>query len=127
MSKKITRKNVAPTAEEIKNKKKLLEEGFKQLKTEVSLSPTQLFLGQIKDLLEVAIKDKISYRKIAIKIEEVYGYRVSEQSLRTFVKKIGVAPLKVEEKKQIEKATTPIFPPKEKPIENKGWGFGGRK
>ena len=122
MSKKTIKKKTAPTVEEIQEKKELLKRGFEALRSEINLSPTQLFLNEIKDLLATAIKDKISYRKIAIKIEEVYDYSVSEQSLRTFVKKnkIGVvaptleAPAKVEEQKQENT-------PEEENV--KGWGF----
>ena len=141
MSKKI-KKNVAPTVEEVLAKKKLLEEGFSKLKEEINLSPTQLFLMQIKDLLTIAIKDKISYRKIAIKIEEVYDYKISEQSLRTFVKKnkIGVEvtvpkPKQVEEVKKDNAPVTPVTnnapmqqQQKEEVKEDRGFlNFGGRR
>jgi len=79
-------KNKVPTAEEAKAK-------LEELKSEVvasaenkkaRISPTQIFLGEIKEVIEKAIKDDVSYAQISRDIFSVYSFKISTQTLRAF-------------------------------------------
>ena len=47
-------------------------------------SPAKKFLNEIQDLLKKAIDSGVGYKQLSKDILEVYNFRVSEQTIRTF-------------------------------------------
>ena len=55
-------------------------------------SPAREFLESISDTIKEAIVSDVSYRKLSSIIEEVYSFKVSEQTIRDFAhKELGIA------------------------------------
>ena len=55
-------------------------------------SPAREFLENISDTIKEAIVSDVSYRKLSSIIEEVYSFKVSEQTIRDFAhKELGIA------------------------------------
>ena len=75
------------TDEQIEQKKLELEARFKKSieeKKQGRKSPAKKFLIQIEELVRTAIKNELSYRQIAKDIKDIYNFKISEQTIRSF-------------------------------------------
>ena len=70
-------------------------------------SKTQVFLFSIKDDIEKAIENEMSYVKLSKKIQEVFGIQISSTTISSFYKKNNIG------KKEI------VAPAPEKKIEDR--------
>ena len=50
------------------------------------LSPAKKFLSEIENEIKTALENKLSYKKISSIIYEVYNFKISEQTIRAFVR-----------------------------------------
>jgi len=75
------------TEKQINSKKEKFEERINssiEAKKAGKTNPTKKFLMEIKSLLKKAIENGVGYKQIAKDILEVYNFKVSEQTIRTF-------------------------------------------
>jgi len=79
-------KNKVPTAEETKAKiEELRNEITESIKNKKArISPVQIFLNEIKEIISDAIKNDISYAQISRDINTIFSFKVSTQTLRAF-------------------------------------------
>lgn len=76
------------TLEDIESKKKEFEETIKEEMSHKQLRTTaQQILFNTKEIILEARKNKLSYQRISEKIEQIYNYKISSQTIRIFVKK----------------------------------------
>jgi len=55
-------------------------------------SPAQEFLESVSDTIKEAINSSVSYRQLSKIIEEVYNFKVSEQTIRSYAHNVlGIA------------------------------------
>jgi uncharacterized protein YydD (DUF2326 family) len=95
------------TIAEINAKKQKLEttiaESINRAKSGSRVSPAMDFLEEIKELIENAIKNNVSYRELSKNIYDVYSFKVSEQSIRAFAHaNLGIPKRSKNTKKQAE-------------------------
>ena len=77
------------TSEEIVKKKSELESKIKSSimnKKQGRQSPAKKFLTEIKDLVEIAINNGVSYSQLKKDIYDTYSFKISEQTIRSYVK-----------------------------------------
>lgn len=73
--------------EEIENKKSRFQEIIKEEIDQKELRTTgQKILFNVKDIIIEARKNKLSYQRISEKIEEIYNYKISPQTIGIFIK-----------------------------------------
>ena len=107
----MAKKNKVLTAEEIKSKlddfKAEIEDSAENKKNRVS--PTQEFLNEIKEVIQIGIDKDVSYPQIVKDIYKVFGFKTSTQTLRAFaINELGVIPKKRESKKDTELPKTSL-------------------
>lgn len=86
---KVKRPQQILSQEEIEKRKEEFEKRINKSAEEARIgrrSPTKDLLQTIKDVLKKAVESNVSYKQISKDIEAVYGYKVSQQSIRAFVK-----------------------------------------
>ena len=97
-------KTKIPSKEEVEAKKEALKAKLnesKELAKSGRTSPTQIFLNDVKDLIEDAIKNGVTYTQISKDIYSIFNVKVHAQTIRAFaVTNLGV------EKKVIKKSTS---------------------
>jgi len=75
------------SVEQINAKKDLLEEKLKQSieeKKEGRITPAQKFLNEIKELVQNALTNGIGFKQLSNDINEIYSFKISEQTIRMF-------------------------------------------
>lgn len=94
------------TSEEIEAKKDELKAKINDSKKRAMagrLSPAKDFLSQISDIIKDALKNNVSYKQLTKDIFDVYSFKVSEQTLRSFAQNaLGVA----KQKRRVSQAKT---------------------
>lgn len=108
-TKKKNKKNKGVDIENIKNieeKKSAFSSLVSQYKKDTK-SKTQVFLFSIKDDIEKAIENEMSYVELSKKIQEVFGIQISSTTISSFYKKNNIG------KKEI------VAPAPEKKIEDR--------
>lgn len=77
----------SPSTEQIKKKKQELENKIDLIiesKRMGRSSQAKSFLHEIQDVIKKAIDNGVSYSKLSAIIDETYGYKISEQTIRKF-------------------------------------------
>ncbi len=79
--KEITSDEINAKKEELKAK---VKESVKEAKLGVRRSPATDFLVEIKEIVKEALDNDVSYRQLSKDINDVYSFKVSEQTIRAF-------------------------------------------
>lgn len=75
------------TSEQIASKKAELEAKINnsiEAKKMGRVSPAKKFLNEIQDLVKKAIESGVSYKQLSKDIFDIYNFKVSEQTIRSF-------------------------------------------
>ncbi len=113
------RKNLL-TKEQIEEKKIRLKEKMEQTIEDKKngINPTQKFLLEIKDLIEMGLKNNMPFTAISNDIQSIYNLKLSTQTLRTFaVVNLGYLPKKNNNKKPVENREKIVVKPVAEKIE----------
>ena len=98
------------TSEQIERKKAELEAKINdsiEAKKMGRVSPAKKFLNEVQDLVKKAIESGVSYKQLSKDIFDIYNFKVSEQTIRSFAHNvIGVE--KQTRSKNTTKATASV-------------------
>ena len=98
------------TSEKIASKKAELEAKINnsiEAKKMGRVSPAKKFLNEVQDLVKKAIESGVSYKQLSKDIFDIYNFKVSEQTIRSFAHNVlGVEKQTRKINKNVIKATT---------------------
>jgi len=59
------------------------------------ISPSKAFLGEVKDVVEEALDNNVSYKQLSKDIYDIYSFKISEATIRAFAySTLGITPKK---------------------------------
>ena len=99
------------TSDEINAKKEELKakvkESAEEVKSGIRRSPATDFLAEIKEIIKEALDNNVSYRQLSKDIDDVYSFKVSEQTIRAFAHSVLGVPKRSRNTKKEEAKTEP--------------------